>query len=33
MVAVSLTLFTFDEIMRSSVTTYVSEGPRITLRT
>jgi len=32
MVAVSLALFIFDEIMRPSVTTYVSEGPRITLR-
>jgi len=32
MVAVSLALFVFDEIMRPSVTTYVSEGPRITLR-
>jgi len=32
MVAVSLALFIFDEIMRPSVTTYVGEGPRITLR-
>ena len=32
MVAISLALFIFDEIMRPSVTTYVSEGPRITLR-
>jgi len=32
MVAVSLVLFIFDEIMQPSVTTYVSEGPRITLR-
>jgi len=32
MVAVSLALFTFDEIMRPSLTAYVSEGPRITLR-
>jgi len=32
MVAVSLALFIFDEIIRPSVTTYVSEGPRITLR-
>jgi len=32
MVAVSLALFIFDEIMRPSVTTYVSEGPRTTLR-
>ena len=30
MVAVSLALFIFDEIMRPSVTTYVSEGSRIT---
>ena len=32
MVAVSLAYFIFDEIMRPSVTTYVSEGLRITLR-
>jgi len=32
MVAVSLALFIFDEIMRPSITTYASEGPRITLR-
>jgi len=32
MVAVSLAFFIFDEIMRPPVTTYVSEGPRITLR-
>jgi len=31
-VAVSLALFIFDDIMQPSVTTYVSEGPRITLR-
>jgi len=31
MVAVSLAVFIFDEIMRPSVTTYVSEGQRITL--
>jgi len=31
MVAVSLALL-FDEIMQPSVTTYVSEGPRITFR-
>jgi len=31
MVAVNLALFIFDDIMRPSVTTYVSEGPRITL--
>jgi len=32
MVAVSLAIFKFDEIMRPSVTTHVSEGPRITFR-
>jgi len=32
MVAISLALFIFDEIMRPSVTIYVSEGARITLR-
>jgi len=32
MVAVNLALFIFDEIMRPSVTAYVSEGPRIVLR-
>jgi len=32
MVAVSLALLIFDEIMRSFVTTYVSEGPKSTLR-
>jgi len=32
MVAVSLALFILDEIMRPSVTTYVSEGPRITMQ-
>jgi len=32
MVAVSLACFIFDEIMQPSVTTYVSERPRTTLR-
>jgi len=32
MVAVSLALCIFDEIMRPSVATFVSEGPRIALR-
>ena len=32
MAVVSLALFIFDEIMGPSVTTYVSEGPMITLR-
>jgi len=32
MVAVSLALFVFNEIMRPSITTYVSEGPTIMLR-
>jgi len=32
MVAVSLAVFIFDKIMQPSVTTYISEKPRITLR-
>ena len=32
MVAVSMALFIFDEIMRPSITNYASEGPMIRLR-